>query len=119
MVMVRLLKRSARKPPVMENRMNGSANSAPTMPTRRLLFSSGRFMPVMRKMASHFSVLSLNAPWNCVTMSAQKPCVVSGGGLVAAGLASFMAATLSIKRRGRELKKIRQYRGKQCGCGQF
>ncbi len=25
----RLLKRSARKPPVMENRMNGSANSAP------------------------------------------------------------------------------------------
>ena len=33
----------------------------------------------MREMTSHLSALSLNAPWNCVTMSAQKPREDAGG----------------------------------------
>jgi hypothetical protein len=38
-------------------------------------------------MHSHLSALSLNAPWNCVTMSAQKPRVpVDGFWILAGGL---------------------------------
>ena len=73
MVTERLLKRSARKPPAMEKRMNGRANSAPTTGINASRFSGGIFMPMIRKMTRFFSALSLNAPWNCVTNKLQKP----------------------------------------------
>ncbi len=70
----RLLKRSARNPPAIENKMNGSANSA-AMDSPQLFFSASvRFAPKsVTKTTRFFTTLSLNAPWNCVTMSAQKP----------------------------------------------
>ena len=62
MTTLRLLKRSARKPPAIENKMNGSANSAPMRLTSRSLSSLDKPMPVMSEMASHLRVLSLKAP---------------------------------------------------------
>ena len=89
---LRLLKRSARKPPVMENKMNGTANNMPTIVTSRSRCPVGRSNCVIRKMASHLSALSLNAPWNCVTISAQKPRNAEGGAQSAAGFpVSFTA----------------------------
>ncbi len=69
---LRLLKRSARKPPVIENRMNGNANSAPMMLTKRLRSPSGSPIAAIKKMASHLSRLSLKAFWNSTTNMSQK-----------------------------------------------
>ena len=62
MVMVRLLKRSARKPPAIENNINGRAKSAPTTGTNWSRFSGGNPMPMMMKITRLLSALSLNAP---------------------------------------------------------
>ena len=72
-VTMRLLKRSARKPPAMENRMNGSENNAPTSSPILCFSAMDTFIPSSMKMTRFFSTLSLNAPWNCVTMRNQKP----------------------------------------------
>ena len=100
---VRLLNRSARYPPVMENRMNGTANSPPMTATSRSRRSLGRLMEVTMEMASHLSVLSLNAPWNCVTMSAQKPRVDSAGlaALASVMVVSFMGTSVAQSRQSR------------------
>ena len=44
----RLLKRSARNPPVIENRMNGRAKSAPTTSTSQSRSRTGRLMLTTR-----------------------------------------------------------------------
>ena len=72
-LIVRLLKRSAKKPPAMENRMNGSENRAVTSSPTRCNSAVDTFMPRIMNTTSHLRTLSLKAPWNCVTKSAQKP----------------------------------------------
>ena len=68
----RLLKRSAKNPPAMENRMNGSAKSAPTSGTSSLRRASDDTTPTMRKVTSQRSRLSLKAFWNSMTNISQK-----------------------------------------------
>ena len=59
----RLLKRSARKPPAMENRMNGSENSAPMDSPKWCCCGKVMLVPKMAtKMTRFFRTLSLNAP---------------------------------------------------------
>ncbi len=72
-VIVRLLKRSARKPPVIENRMNGSANKAPVKGTRALCIPAERAMFRPMNVTSVLRALSLNAPSNWVTIRLQNP----------------------------------------------
>src|SRR5262249_53319721 len=72
-VTVRLLKRSARKPPVIENRMNGIENSAPATKTSRSRSAFASPVPRMMKTTRFLYALSLNAPWNWVTTSVQNP----------------------------------------------
>ena len=72
-LIVRLLKRSAKKPPAIENKMNGSENRAVTSSPTRCNSVDDTFMPRIMNTTSHFRTLSLNAPWNCVTMRLQKP----------------------------------------------
>src|SRR5437660_8327907 len=72
-VTVRLLKRSARLPPSIENKMKGMEKHAPTIRTKRSRSAGARPMPAIRKTTRVLSVFSLKAPWNWVTMSAQKP----------------------------------------------
>ncbi len=72
-VTVRLLKRSARKPPVIENNMNGTENSAPATKTSRSRSAFAKPVPRMRKTTRFLKALSLNAPWNWVTTSDQNP----------------------------------------------
>ena len=70
----RLLKRSARNPPVIENSRKGTAKSRGTTSTnRRSRFSCCSPMSSSKKLTSHLSALSLKAPWNCVAMRLQKP----------------------------------------------
>jgi len=71
----------AKKPPAIENKMNGSENRAVTSSPTRCNSAEDTFMPRIMNTTSHFRTLSLNAPWNCVTMRLQKPrrgAVVSG-----------------------------------------
>src|SRR3974390_1659155 len=73
-VTLRLLNRSAKYPPGSEKTTKGIANTIGTTSTNRKSRCS-RETPdsSTRKLTSHLSALSLNAPWNCVAMSAQKP----------------------------------------------
>ena len=48
MVTERLLKRSARNPPVIESKINGSAKSAPTTSTSQFCFGPGTVMSTTR-----------------------------------------------------------------------
>ena len=93
----RLLNRSAKYPPVMENRMNGSANKAPTMPTSWSRFSFEKPITVISEITSHFRTLSLKAPWNWVMNRLQKPpSRFSGAGLVSGLVAlAFMPCTVA------------------------
>ena len=52
------------------------------------------------KTTRFFTTLSLNAPWNCVTMSAQKPRDEEGGGFGISDCGPFMAQRYSILRSG-------------------
>ena len=72
-VTVRLLKWSARKPPAMENRMNGSANKAAVKVNRAFCFSAETTMLRPINVTSVWRALSLNAPSNWVTMRLQNP----------------------------------------------
>ncbi len=78
MEIVRLLKRSARKPPAIENRINGKENSALISSLMRCFSASDRFMATSMKRTRFFNALSLNAPWNCVTNRLQNPLSESG-----------------------------------------
>ena len=72
-LIVRLLKRSAKNPPAIENKMNGRENRAVTSSPTRCSSAEDTFIPRIMNTTSHLRTLSLNAPWNCVTMSAQNP----------------------------------------------
>src|SRR4051812_49292503 len=72
-VTVRLLKRSARLPPSIENKMKGREKQAPTIRTKRSRSAGARPMLAIRNTTSVFRVFSLKAPWNWVTISAQNP----------------------------------------------
>ena len=59
----RLLKRSARKPPAMENRMNGSANRAPMDSPKWFYSTAVKEVPNRAMKITRFlTTLSLNAP---------------------------------------------------------
>ena len=73
MVMVRLLKRSAKKPPYIENRMKGREKIAATAGTNLSRSAGGSPMPSTSTVTSFCRALSLKAPWNCVTIRLQKP----------------------------------------------
>ena len=73
MVTVRLLLRSARKPPAIENKMNGSENNAVVNGKSALCQRGDRARLSPKNVTSVFSALSENAPWNCVTMRLQNP----------------------------------------------
>src|SRR5260370_18948562 len=70
---LRLLKRSARKPPAIENKRKGRAKRLPITKTSQSFSEAVGFVPRIRKMTKNFSPLSLNAPWNCVAIKLQKP----------------------------------------------
>src|SRR5215471_19215796 len=70
---VRLLKRSARKPPAIENRMKGNEKSAVTSSPVACFWANETFRPRIMNTTRFFRMLSLNAPWNCVTMRLQNP----------------------------------------------
>src|SRR6266849_6749939 len=70
---LRLLKRSARNPPAIENKRNGRAKRFPMTKTRKSFCESGGLVPRIRKMTKNFRPLSLKAPWNCVAIRLQKP----------------------------------------------
>ena len=72
-VTVRLLKWSARKPPAIENRMNGSANKAAVKGTRASCIPAERAMLRPINVTSVLRALSLNAPSNWVTIKLQNP----------------------------------------------
>src|ERR1700676_1414233 len=58
----------------MENSRKGTENNSGTMRTNRRSRSlCGNASPRMRKLRTHLSRLSLNPPWNCVTMRLQNP----------------------------------------------
>src|SRR6266849_10252610 len=70
---LRLLKRSARNPPAIENKRKGSAKRFPTTKTRKSFCEAVGLVPKIRKITKNFSPLSLKAPWNCVAIRLQKP----------------------------------------------
>ncbi len=74
----RLLKRSAKKPPAMENKTNGSANTMLTRGTNESRFSMDNPIPTIKKMTRNLRVLSLNAFWNSTTNMSQKLRMASG-----------------------------------------
>ena len=61
MATLRLLNRSAKKPPAMENKTNGTAKMVPTNPTRAWRFSCDKPRPRMKNVTRSFRVLSLKA----------------------------------------------------------
>src|ERR1022692_2584747 len=69
----RLLKRSAKYPPVMENRMKGMAKSSPTTETSLSRWAIGMAIPSTQNWIRNLSALSLKAPWNWVTIRLQNP----------------------------------------------
>src|SRR5450432_258734 len=70
---LRLLKRSARNPPAIENKRKGRAKRFPIAKTKKSFCESVGLAPRIRKMTKNFRPLSLNAPWNCVAIRLQKP----------------------------------------------
>ena len=72
-VTVRLLKWSARKPPVIEKKMNGSANKAAVNVNRASCFATERTMLRPINVTSVWRALSLNAPSNWVMIRLQNP----------------------------------------------
>src|SRR5258708_9533727 len=69
----RLLKRSARNPPAIENKRNGRANRFPMKKTSQSFSEAVGLVPKIRKMTKNFRPLSLKAPWNCVAIRLQNP----------------------------------------------
>src|SRR6266481_5503047 len=70
---LRLLNRSARNPPAIENKRNGRAKRFPITNTSQSFCEAVGLVPRMRKMTKNFRPLSLKAPWNCVAIKLQKP----------------------------------------------
>ena len=68
-----MLKRSARNPPHIENKIKGKENNAAVTGTKALCIcsESARFRP--KKTTRVFRALSLKAPPNCVMIRLQKP----------------------------------------------
>jgi hypothetical protein len=63
-------------------------------------------MPAIIEMTSHLRTLSLKAPWNCVTISAQKPFVAFGFCVGIFEWGSFIGAKLTTSARKCELKNL-------------
>ena len=93
MATLRLLKRSARNPPAIENNRNGRAKRLPMTKTRKSFCESVGWVPRIRKMTKNFRPLSLKAPWNCVAIRLQKPSrqFCSGRGMKRFSLAAIEA----------------------------
>ena len=72
-VICRLLKRSANQPPGMLRIRNGSENRNVTTEMKVSRSDFARFIPTIIESSRLRRMLSLNAPWNCVAISAQKP----------------------------------------------
>ena len=72
-VIVRLLNRSARKPPAMENRMKGRENNPVVSGTNASCSQCDSAMFSPTKVTTIFRALSLNAPSNCVRIRLQNP----------------------------------------------
>ena len=89
---LRLLNRSAKNPPAIENRTNGSANTAPTSGTSESRFSSDKPMPTIMNVTSHRRTLSLKAFWNSTTNMSQKLRSLSGLWRPASGVPVSIAA---------------------------
>src|SRR6266566_5852963 len=101
-VTLRLLKRSARNPPAIENKRNGRANKFPMTKTSQSFSEAVGFVPRIRKMTKNFRPLSLKAPWNCVAIRLQKPSrhFFSGTGLKGFSSAAMHAhQALRLERR--------------------
>ncbi len=69
----RLLYRSARYPPAIEKKMNGTANRPPITRMRKSCVSLLYTRFKMRLMTRNFRRLSLKAPWNWTTIKLQNP----------------------------------------------
>src|SRR5258708_9117846 len=73
MVTFRLLKRSARKPPAIENKRNGRSKRFPMTKTSQSFSEAVGLVPRIVKMTKNFRPLSLKAPWNWVAIRLQNP----------------------------------------------
>ena len=72
-VICRLLNRSASQPPGMLKTRNGTENRNVTIETNVSRSARAKFIPTIIESNRLRRMLSLNAPWNCVAMRAQKP----------------------------------------------
>src|SRR5208337_2398654 len=68
------------------NRSGTTSTKSKSRCSREMLDSS------TRKLTSHFKALSLNAPWNCVAIRAQKPSSPARGSSAATGLSAVLSA---------------------------